>query len=198
MTLLVSLRSSAVGELPPRLVLFNGPPRSGKDTASKILSELLGGPPVYWLADHLCTMVQRAHWLDPHPKAYEGVKDVPMPALEGKTPRQARIAFAERYIKPTYGADFFAKRLHESMPSTVKLKIIADLGFDEEMRLLEQHHRCVIVQLRREGCDFSNDSRKYVEPGECGGACVMLDNNGSIEDLWDALRSVVAPLLTLT
>src|SRR3546814_19278066 len=74
------------------IILFNGPPRAGKDTAAGVVAALLGEDLdvvkfTAWVKD----VAHRDLGLDCRQDAYELLKDVPLPDFGGVTPRQAHI-----------------------------------------------------------------------------------------------------------
>lgn len=91
-----------------------------------------------------------------------------------KTPREMLIFLAEKVLKPELGVDFIAKhtsqRVIEVIKSGVPLVLIPDLGFDYELSVLKEQiynsnvqvDQIIVVQIYRDGCDYSKDSRNYV------------------------------------
>lgn len=90
------------------------------------------------------------------------------------TPREMLIFLAEKVLKPELGVDFIAKhtsqRVIEVIKSGVPLVLIPDLGFDYELSVLKEQiynsnvqvDQIIVVQIYRDGCDYSKDSRNYV------------------------------------
>ena len=160
-----------------KLILLNGPPRSGKDTAGDLLKEQLHRPdfPVetYKLAAILKEMVHKAYTpeggpVPPH-DAFEDSKDEPADFFQGQTPRKAYIQFSEHYIKPLYGQDYFGQRLAEVIREDgPAIAIVTDSGFAEEAKplldLLDTPKDGLQVHLHREGTSFDGDSRAYWRP----------------------------------
>ena len=71
----------------------------------------------------------------------------------------------EKFIKPKYGEDYFGKRLSDQMTNT-GLFCVSDGGFQEELTPIINKFGAgsiTLVQLTREGCDFSSDSRRYFD-----------------------------------
>lgn len=169
----------------PWIVLFNGPPRSGKDSAAKFLQEYghaIGRPAArHSMSDDL---KQRTHaFFQPHmrdigPQYFENVKDTPHDFFRGMTPRQAYIWMAEEVIKPKFGKDFFGKVLTEwcdwqilqvnKKRSRAFALCETSTGFAYELAPLwawcasNACHRVKLVRIHRLGHDFSNDSRQYI------------------------------------
>lgn len=163
-----------------RAVLFNGPPRSGKDTAADYVHSACVGLSGLWpfkfkFADPLKQAVHIAFGCpDTDAAAYEHEKDIPQDVFFGNTPRQMYISFAQRWVKQEFGQDAIAKmgvasilaRVSEYAPATpTSLAIISDCGFQEESEQIARvlgPENVLICRLHRNGCDFKNDSRNYV------------------------------------
>lgn len=165
------------------ILLFNGPPGSGKDTAVRFLIDenrdysahvvRFSDP----LKDSICS------WLgirrgSPQEQELERYKDEPNIYLGGLSYRQAQIALSEMHIKPTYGAEIFGTWLAARIRRIVELNAAAlvqkpqtffvpDSGFESEFNSLRQCFPDAdigIMQVHRRDYDFTNDSRSYIEP----------------------------------
>ena len=151
------------------IVLFNGPPGSGKDDACGELvkykfthlsfaHELLKSVVDYFNVDW--------HWF------MEGYADRDIKEnkveyeLGHRTRRQAMIYVAEEVIKPLYGKDYYAKQVvAQIQKDPTKNYCISDLGYEEELRAIVDafgEEEVVVVQLERKGCTFKNDERKWI------------------------------------
>lgn len=179
------MNAVAAHTAPPKFIFFNGPPRSGKNAVAERL--LLRYPE--WrqtaLAEQLKLQAHAAYGLfdeditggDPtYPaNAFENTKDQPSKFFNGQTPRQAYIAYGE-WSKQLLGKDIWSRTCREychANPAPVWL--ITDLGFPEDLEAFTSDS-FAIVQLSRDGCDFSNDSRSYVKDNRAD-LLVQLDNN---------------------
>jgi hypothetical protein len=122
---------------------------------------------------------------------WEAVKDRPALVFHGMSPRQAFIKVSEEMVKPALGKQHFGKVLtgliaerEGNMPAHVNLiAIISDGGFVEEMEPVIARfgaENIVLIRIEREGCNFSNDSRKFVTIK--GVKTWVIDNNRSIEE----------------
>lgn len=175
-----------------QVIFFNGPPRSGKDFAGKMLAEMLGEGVVQLkfaeplkLATHAAlAMLQNLSGI-PAPAAFEATKDEPMEEFMGVSPRQAYIALSENFCKPLWGPGVFgellAKRV-QSLPEDTRYVIVTDCGFQEEVDVFQElvDADVLVAQVHRDGCDFSNDSRGWVN---IPGATEIVFNKGTKEDL---------------
>ncbi len=166
------------------LLGIGGPPRVGKDTLGAALHTHLEdrfGVVAQIMQQSLPMrhMVFTLMGLDYSLVMYEREKDVPQPALAGRTIREAMIALSEQHVKPLYGKGQWARAaLNRRWVSNPKVMIVTDMGFEEEVDVFEEHFgrdNCLWPQLERPGHSFALDSRSYVgHPSNV----IPLDNPG--------------------
>lgn len=193
-----------------KLILVNGPPRSGKDTAGGLIREITNGDArVDKFARVLKEMCHAAYGqvfadgtVCPH-DFFENCKDQPHPEFHGATPRQVYIAMSERMMKPLHGPGIFGKMLLEKhlwmCGTNGAILVVTDSGFREEAEVLVERFgaaNTTIVQLEREGCTFENDSRDYVYLAHLRVEVARIANNGTIDQLRERLRSALAGRLS--
>lgn len=188
-------------------IVFNGPPGCGKDTAVDALVSLYNKAsvgrgssavhkrfkePLYALLEEYIL----SEGYDPEEAgiiAYslakaEDTKDVPIP-YQGQlgviTPRQLLIRLSEDILKPQYGKDVIGKLVASNLMKSQEdfeggvLAFFSDGGFQEEIECLRDMSIPVLVlQVYRDGCDFSKDSRGYIE----GDINIKIHNNGTKEE----------------
>lgn len=185
----------------PLVVLFNGPPRSGKDSACEIIMEHF--PEVHYAYFKEVLYEETAKILGLNFTFWARVcqnnnlKDLPMLDLTpGKasglmTPRDILIYLAEKVLKPQHGVDFIARKTASTIVDLIKLQreqsneaaviVVPDLGFDYEIdtfREMLPNAHVISVAIYRPGFTFEGDSRNYVKEANFG-----LHNTGSYEDL---------------
>lgn len=158
--------------MPHQVIMFNGPPASGKDTAGLFVLEEYNNVRIVKFADPLKQAVAAMFGL-----SFETVrrletigsqdKNKPMDALNGLSWRQALIWMSEDCMKPKFGKAIFgelmAQRLHA--PTSCELTVITDCGFAAEVfPVLDEMGamNCHIIRLHRDGCTFDQDSRSYL------------------------------------
>jgi hypothetical protein len=147
------------------IILFNGPPGSGKDAGAEILKEI--GFKHLSFKDELfketCNLFNvNIEWFM---NGYNDriIKEKKVSELKNMSRREALIYTSEKYIKPKYGKGYFglisAKKIEKG-----KDYVFSDCGFYEEvLEIINTNEIVKIVQLTRYGTSFVNDSRKYLQ-----------------------------------
>lgn len=159
-----------------RILLINGPARSGKDTLAGLLLQHQVVRPettgVYKFATRLKEMTHAAHGFpSARADAFEQVKDdLTWGPRRGITWRQAYIKMSEAYMKPLFGQDVFGQLLREQIELAEQARdhdtaLVTDSGFAPEAEVLVNRWPGAIrlVRLVREGYDFTGDSRGYIK-----------------------------------
>lgn len=154
-----------------KVLLLNGPPRSGKDTLAMSLLEqsvVFGGVKPVFVEKFAAPIKQ--HFADSWGVSLEWIEwNKDNVFMYGVTVRQMLIAYSEKYMKPLFGGGIFGKMMvsrlaeieeHYSEPPTV---VISDSGFAAEAReVIEAGHEVHLIRLHRSGFDFKGDSRGYL------------------------------------
>lgn len=196
------------------VVFLNGPPRSGKDTIGRIITDAVPGARAVKFA-HALKVATHALFaglqgrqvdLDKHgygignfhelheDDVYEYCKGDPRPEFFDKTPREAYIAVSELLCKPLFGPAFFGRILRDEIVRnpTVPVWAITDSGFaDEAVPIIQAvgRHNCTLVRAYREGCTFAGDSRSYIDLDVP--AKLDLRNDGELNELRLTVRRAV-------
>lgn len=148
------------------IVIFNGPPASGKDEAASLFKEMFGFGNLsfkYQLFKETVKHFQvdeRWFMQGYNDREQKEKKEV---ALNMMSRREAMIHVSEDIIKPKEGLDYFGRLVAEEVEEG-KHYAVADGGFVEELEPLIEKvgaDNIVIVQLTRDGYDYSTDSRRY-------------------------------------
>jgi len=175
-----SLKTS-MSKLTPKIILVNGPPRAGKDTAQEAVANSVR-------CKFALAVKEGAHaafGLDPREypmDVFEAVKDEPNTLFFGKSPREAYIAYSEMFMKPFTGdKQVFGKLLIRWIENILEVWdkddlpnlpfIVTDSGFrPEAMALVEAFgaENIKLIRVHREGCNFDNDSRSYIHLADLG------------------------------
>lgn len=170
-----------------KVLLLNGPPKSGKDTIGGMLMDHIPGSETFKFSYELKRMTHRAFGFPDKPDAFEAIKDdLDQGPEAGVSWRQAYIAMSEKFCKPLFGAGYFGKLLHYELRSQDKasLAVVTDSGFREEAEALkEKGHDLFLLRIYRDGCTFVGDSRSYWNADHIVTDSASIYNNGTLEDL---------------
>jgi hypothetical protein len=158
----------------PLVVLLNGPPYSGKDTASKAIR----ATPVFFASEvrisealKLATHALYGLPQDTPRDAFDHCKDVPSELFGGLTPRAAYILVSEDVIKPSLGKDWLGKvalqKIRRAAAGGAHVIPVPDSGFLSEVGLIVEglgHDSVMLVNIHSplRGCSFAGDSRGYI------------------------------------
>lgn len=164
-----------------KLIIFNGPPFSGKDTGVDAIFEL----PQLQGTDNGVRARFKNVLYENTAQRYNldledwvricndgAVKDQPQDYLEGKSPRQVLIYESEEVIKKEHGetgvAVITANRLKDKIKDMVNPIIaFSDGGFNCEIKPLMEilgitRDQVLIFRCHADGCSFDNDSREWL------------------------------------
>lgn len=188
-----------------KVILVNGPPRSGKDefgTALIVALQAEKRPAIRAkFADELKCMTHRLYIGRPEPPdAFESVKDTARPEFFGISPRRAYIAVSERLMKSVHGQDIFGRLLANNLRGFEKTApngfvVVTDSGFVEEAQVLISRfgeENVVLVRLYRPGVTFDGDSRSYIDLSDV--QRVDINNDDTVPSLWKSAE-ILAELL---
>lgn len=154
-----------------RVILLNGPPRSGKSTLAKELQTYFGEDrcAIIGFSYHLKRMVHAIYGLpgDTDVEVFDSIKDTSSPIFLGLSPRQAYIMWSEKAAKMFHGKDFFGRMfLRAAEANGHELIIVPDSGFREEAISVAERvgpDNVYLVHLNRRGTTFENDSRNFID-----------------------------------
>ena len=176
-----------------KVIVLNGPPQCGKDTIGKELVKSIDKAIQGEFKGLLLKILKQTLNLsdDTFDMMYANreLKDVKQPFFNGKSIRDIMISISEDYIKPMLGQDYIGKyELTKIKRGNAKCIIYTDGGFYDEIRpLLEDDSiELHVIQIHREGCSFSGDSRgwlvgDYLFP-------IRINNDGSVQEAVESIR----------
>ena len=165
----------------PKVIIFNGPPRSGKDEAVNFLLRELPNSHRRSYKDALIELTARmlnleveeflegyndecdwspTGWMKDYIQYMTGPHNDPSYFSQ----RSALIHMSEEVIKPVFGERAFGDALVKRFPDS-GVVLIPDGGFTEEVYPIIEKvgwENILIVKLHREGCSFDGDSRDYL------------------------------------
>lgn len=180
-----------------RVLFLNGPPRSGKDTAGTMLTNCIVGSrqmkfaaPLKRAAHAMAYALHgdlTAATLDNvlQEDMFECWKERQLSRFFGATPRDVYKALSELMCKPIFGEDVFGAlaAAHIHSDPNCRLWVITDSGFQVEAAPVIHavgKGNCALVRLHRDGCDFSNDTRSYLDLDI---HTMDVQNNGTVNEL---------------
>ena len=171
-----------------KIILFNGPPRVGKDTVALVILDILRQayenysghfPERHALAAKLKNQVASIFNL-PLSLIYtfEQDKGAPRKEFNGASFRDACIFTAEKIMRPIFGRDIYVHYMLQSMQRSKRyvnlgerppkyVYIVTDLGFDEELGHIGNYftkENMLIIRMysNTRNVSFKTDSRGYV------------------------------------
>lgn len=198
-----------------KIVLFNGPPSSGKDTAANLFAEIYAEKTfAYKMALPLKEACHKMMGLEGSLEDLEPLKELPVKFLVRKeydyypsptkivnelgemTLRQFYIHVSENFMKPMFGPYIFGELAVENINNTDKTIItISDSGFaDEAMPILKAFDpaNVYLVRVYRNGKEFKGDSRGYIELPVTS---FDIKNNGTFQEYKDTLQRTFVNIL---
>ena len=174
------------------VVLFNGPPYSGKDTVVDYFVKLYN--PTFKsykfsapLKDGIASIFQLNK---AQVNLLEDTKEVPNDLLMGLSYRQAQIWLSEEVMKPKFGKTIFGKIALNNM-SMPRVYLVSDSGFMEEAKTIVEslEHKVILIRIKRPGYDFTNDSRSYWE-NTLGIKDYVVTNDSTIANLVEQISYI--------
>lgn len=187
-----------------KILLFNGPPRCGKDTSAiRTMNQFSGhAHPINFdrfampikraFAGLTCSDIDRFGNVEP----YESTKADVIPWL-GVSYRQWQIDFSEGFMKG-YGIDIFGRLfVQRNITSRAKAIVVPDSGFAEEVAPIAKafgFENLLLIRIHRPGFDFTGDSRSYlsgVVPNEFD-----VTNDAGVAELNEKIDGIVGNFLT--
>lgn len=165
-----------------RIILFNGPPSCGKDTAARACFEAEDLNGYFRVFDRMSMPIKRAfagmmhEYIDRwgNVRSYEAQKDKTWAAGPiQQSYRQWQIDFSEKFMKPLYGENVFGRLFVQRQVGRHidAVVLVPDCGFDIEHKTLSDAylpHNVLVVKIYRPGTDFTKDSRAYLKVGSFG------------------------------
>lgn len=200
------------------ILIFNGPPGSGKDQACLHLKNK-GYKHIEFKEQLFKDTIEHfgvtEEWFF---SGYDQVtKNLPEEKLGGKSRRQALIHVSENVNKLLYGNDYYGYKAAEKMFIGTDY-CISDGGFVEELSHIINKFggdEIYIVRLYRDGSSYDGDSRKYIKFKSTKGLYIcgkktdtslyedqqfpdpvdlngyVVHNNGSLEHLYESIDDII-------
>lgn len=176
-----------------KVIILNAPANSGKDFVALELIQHFGynhlefKAPMYQIAQAITGLSKKA-FFDIYNDRDK--KEVEQPEFLGFSPRGLMIHISEKFIKPTFGKEFFGNCLANKIVMN-DVNIVTDSGFPEELKPVIDEvgaENVYVIRFNRNGSEFeSDDSRDYLTPpqftvGNRPKFAPFYNNDSSIED----------------
>lgn len=202
-----------------KVIIFNGPPNSGKDAACDVVQMALTTTerPIIELKfkTKLYQLTAEVHSIPFHDFVHMAtdreLKELPDPTLDGLSPRQAMIKMSEVCIKPVYGNQYFGRAVARDIKfirKTMNAAIVcSDGGFASELEPILTDIENVdlhVVRVHRPNCSYAGDSRSYLThsmfPEEFASKITFhdIDNTSTLEDYERAVVALSKEIITGT
>lgn len=184
-----------------KLVLFNGPRHSGKDTAALRCIETFDAYH-FKMSGPIKAAIKAAFELHDEEVDYlESIKTFDSSLLFGKSYVNAQISFSEDWVKPFFGTQAFGllaerhlRKVMDRFPGQ-GLFVCSDSGFDHEAFPLVElfgKKNVLLVRIFRDGKTFEGDSRSYIH---LKGVPTITVTNTTVEAYHTAIDDIVASFL---
>ena len=195
-----------------KVVVFNGPPRSAKDTAANhlvglinsqdgnlvahkrnfkdqlvsIAAKILGISAEEFLTDYDCKTPDHVWWCKDLASLSTTASMAAMGEKKVYSQREWLIHVSESVIKPSFGDQAFGRMFVNSLPEE-GIVFCGDSGFASELQPVIDHvgvENVLVVRIQREGCTFEGDSRSYLDPNmfEQDVKFIQILNNGTEDE----------------
>lgn len=187
--------------MPKKLILFNGPPRSGKDTAADYVWANYDNVQRIKMSGPLKRGVQAFFNLtDAELRALEETKDSPNDLLLRNSYRDVQISLSEDWAKEKFGMTVFGHLAARVMRSSrSEMFVTSDSGFDYEAVPLVNivgPANTLLVRVHRPGFDFTKDSRSHITLQRADLLEVDVYNTGTVADFHKRIKAVIDAWLT--
>jgi len=178
-----------------KIIFFNGPPRSGKDTIVNELVKKYSNCENIKFSNPLKTALPVFFGLSKEQiVSLENDKEVKKDYFLGKSWREIQISLSEEWAKPVFGYKVFGDiTLNIIKNSNNQLFLISDSGFQEEAGSLIDYFgkdNCLLIRITRDGTSFNNDSRSYWK-NIYDIDDIILYNNKTIEAAVDKTNEII-------
>lgn len=167
----------------PKIILFNGPPKSGKDHATRVVMKALEDEEVIHLRLSQPLKDIAASYFGIDPKILEANKDAIFPTKD-LSYRNAQIALfgaISQVFGPAWLGEIIKNKIAAIPDATI---VISDVGRASDITSLVRFvgaNNILVIQLYRRGYTFTNDTRGYVTIPNVKHEMIVNDGN----DLFD-------------
>lgn len=171
------------------VIILNGPPGVGKDVQALAITKAMRfcrKPVKMQMKDALYAETLFHYDLgDSHVDLFidRNYKERPNVLFGGRSPRQALQYVSEQICKPRYGKDYFGRISAQSVElCNEDFIIFSDGGFIEEVNCIAEKANTVLIRLRKDGVDFTGDTRTYLYPESIPSADFVITDGDIVGD----------------
>lgn len=170
-----------------RLIGLTGRKQSGKSTAARYLRDTYGFRHADF-ADPIRALI--AYVINTTVEDMEPVKELPQPALGGKTPRDGMKLLGTEWGRTMIHPDVWVMAMAPHIRTTPRL-VIADVRFDNEAQLIVDHGGHIIEITRSTTTQDDHASEAGIDRGYIHST---ISNDGHRIHLYNALDDVLHKL----
>ncbi len=162
----------------PPIIGITGPARSGKDTAAALILARYGGYR-YSFADPMRAMLRAGFGIDMEDPYWQDHKEDPIPVL-GRSPRYLLQTLGTEWGRDLVTPGIWRMLATQKFESFGHGMVIPDVRFEDEAQLVRKHGVLIHIERKSAAQVASHSSEAGVELGPSD---LMLDNNGSMDEL---------------
>lgn len=183
----------------PKLILWNGPRHSGKDTAALYCEAELKAHHFKMSAPIKAAIRAMFDLCDEEVEYLEKIKTESSFILFGRSYVETQISFSESWAKRLFDPWVFGRlaairiRNHMRKNPEQGLYVCSDSGFTTEAESVIDifgKKNTMLVKIHRDGKTFAGDSRSYIDIE--GVRTVKLVNNGTVEEYHKTVNDLVS------
>ncbi len=174
------------------VIIFNGPPNSGKDYLGSQVAHKYGFKTREM--KHLLIKETAKHFNIPYAEMLlissdRTLKEKPSVHLNRLTPRRALQVVSEEVLKPKFGKDVISRYSVETMKPH-RTYVYTDCGFTEEFETVKKavgRENIFLIHLYAANCSFVGDTRSYI--GDIPNLSLFNDKDElTVENLFDTIN----------
>ena len=180
---------------PVKVIFINGAPCTGKDEVSNYLLSVLKKVHYKAMKTHLIEWVCNFYNIslsEFNDNYTRDKKEIKSELFNGLSPREALIHVSENVIKPILGKSYFGDYMANNLSEGIN--VISDCGFMDELRPIIQKigvKKCLLIKIKREGYNFSEDSRSEITDNYMNIKTININNNKELFDLFNEVDSKI-------
>ncbi len=186
-----------------KVIVLNGPPRAGKDTAILSLQKIFDDVEVYQFFRPIKEMLHKELGLNVPYDHYEALKDDPLPEFRGMTPRLAYIDKGDR-LQLELGHDILSDIYFSAISNCHAPVLVTTCGMDSEAVKQSEIfgvENTLFIRIHMQGKSFENDSRSWVHSpflNICDVENVVGDVSSYQQRIADIAQAFVGPRVSQT